>query len=159
MSFLLTLFAFQAAVWVVALSERGVKLSCFQCSWDGEKERSDSSRAQQDAVAEPVRSPLYGTETFKELPSKAQLFSHCDNCTKTDGACARWAFYTASQVRNVTWLCVNSVERGCFVEKMANQLRKEVCLCADQHHCNHTQRCTVVHFVLLSLLVAAHRLL
>ncbi|XP_075546611.1 uncharacterized protein LOC142579866 [Dermacentor variabilis] len=37
---------------------------------------------------------------------------------------------------NVTWMCVNSLETGCFVEYMASHFVKEVCLCADRHHCN-----------------------
>ncbi|CAN7944027.1 unnamed protein product, partial [Ixodes hexagonus] len=123
------------------------QIKCFQCSWDAEMEVDEKRRLHFKDLMEsedteglqgPLRPPFVGVETFAESPSEDQLKLHCETCKKTDGTCARWTYYTSEQPRNVTWLCVNSVEIGCFVEKLPNQLRKEVCLCKDQDFCNGT---------------------
>ncbi|KAL3218463.1 hypothetical protein MRX96_031535 [Rhipicephalus microplus] len=124
-------------------------LGCFQCSWlaeqvvDAERQKDLTKRwkeayeRSEDAIDNPFKEPLLGVDTFSEMPTKSQLFAHCSNCTKPDGMCARWTFYgNTGQPVNVTWMCVNSLETGCFVEYMASHFVKEVCLCADRHHCN-----------------------
>lgn len=124
-------------------------LSCFQCSWlaeqavDDERRRTAEKRWQatygdlERAIDNPFKPPLLGVETFSETPTVPQLAEHCGNCSKIDGACARWTFYgNTGQPVNSTWMCVNSLERGCFVENMGNHFTKEVCLCSDRHHCN-----------------------
>ncbi|KAL1473420.1 hypothetical protein MTO96_038691, partial [Rhipicephalus appendiculatus] len=124
-------------------------LSCFQCSWlaeqvvDEERQKDLAERwkkayeRSEGAIDNPFKEPLLGVETFSEMPTRSQLLAHCNNCSKPDGMCARWTFYgNTGQPVNVTWMCVNSLETGCFVEYMASHFVKEVCLCADRHHCN-----------------------
>lgn len=146
-------------------------IQCFQCSWDAEVEVDDERRKlleQQmkeiedpEGLQGPMKPPFLGINNFAEMPSRDQLALQCKNCTKMDGTCARWTYYTNEQPRNVTWLCVNSVEVGCFVEKLPNQLRKEVCLCKDQDYCNGTgtllpqAQLLLAMFLLLGLVAAA----
>ncbi|XP_077520025.1 uncharacterized protein LOC144129832, partial [Amblyomma americanum] len=125
-------------------------LSCFQCSWLAEQQVNTKLEKEfarrwekayghvEHAIDNPFKPPLLGKDAFSEPPTRADLASsRCGNCTKADGACARWTFYgNTGQPVNVTWMCVNSLATGCFVEHMANQFVKEVCLCADRHHCN-----------------------
>ncbi|XP_077560135.1 uncharacterized protein LOC144175005 [Haemaphysalis longicornis] len=124
-------------------------LSCFQCSWLAEqavdedrstateKRWNETYRDEEHRINNPFKPPLIGVETFSETPTRSQLADHCRNCSKIDGACARWTFYgNTGQPVNITWMCVNTLERGCFVENMGNHFTKEVCLCSDRHHCN-----------------------
>lgn len=124
---------------------RSVDLTCFLCSWNGEEKLTDEKRKelmkrwseQKDQPMEnPVKEPLLGLEAFTDMPVKSDLDKHCKSCTKSNNACARWSFYTNGKPRNVTWLCANTLERGCFVERLPNQLLKEVCICSDQNYCN-----------------------
>lgn len=137
-------------------------LSCFQCSWlaeqpvDSKREDEVAKRwmkayeRSEDAIDNPFKRPLLGVETFAEMPTRTQLAEHCDNCTKADGMCARWTFYgSTGQPLNVTWMCVNSLETGCFVEHMASHFVKEVCLCQDRHHCNAAGAATPISLVVV----------
>ncbi|XP_050040939.2 uncharacterized protein [Dermacentor andersoni] len=139
-------------------------LSCFQCSWlaeqpvdpqrqaDIEKRWRKAYERSEDAIDNPFKRPLLGVETFTEMPTRTQLAAHCDNCTRADGMCARWTFYGSTGLPvNVTWMCVNSLETGCFVEYMASHFVKEVCLCADRHHCNAAGVATPTPLVALLL--------
>nr|XP_050040939.1 uncharacterized protein LOC126537885 [Dermacentor andersoni] len=139
-------------------------LSCFQCSWlaeqpvdpqrqaDIEKRWRKAYERSEDAIDNPFKRPLLGVETFTEMPTRTQLAAHCDNCTRADGMCARWTFYGSTGLPvNVTWMCVNSLETGCFVEYMASHFVKEVCLCADRHHCNAAGVATATPLVALLL--------
>lgn len=131
-------------------SSRGYRnVSCFQCSWLAEQ-LVDANRSKEffkhwktayadseKAIDNPFKPPLLGMETFAEMPTRAQLAAHCNNCSKLDGVCARWTFYgNTGKPANVTWMCVNSRQTGCFTEHVSSHFTKEVCLCADRHHCN-----------------------
>ncbi|XP_075543533.1 uncharacterized protein LOC142577992 [Dermacentor variabilis] len=143
---------------VSCLSETGLyngpsrshrNVSCFQCSWLSEQSVDDERRKEfakrwkaayadsEKSIHNPFKSPLLGAETFAQMPTKAQLAARCNNCSKIGGACARWTFYgNTGKPANVTWMCVNSRQTGCFLEHVAMHFTKEVCLCADRHHCN-----------------------
>ncbi|KAH6936692.1 hypothetical protein HPB50_020613 [Hyalomma asiaticum] len=80
-------------------------LSCFQCSWLAEQVVDKTREVElamrwkktyqrsEDAIDYPFKEPLLGVETFSEMPTRSQLATHCDNCSKPDGMCARWTFY------------------------------------------------------------------
>ncbi|KAH7968481.1 hypothetical protein HPB52_008929 [Rhipicephalus sanguineus] len=123
-------------------------LSCFQCSWLAEqavtrdrheelaRHWKEAYKHSEGAIDNPFKEPLLGVETFSEMPTRSQLMVHCDNCSKPDGKCARWTFYgNTGQPVNVTWMCVNSLETGCFVEHMASHFDKETARTGD-----HKQR-------------------
>ncbi|XP_037277864.1 uncharacterized protein LOC119170724 isoform X1 [Rhipicephalus microplus] len=132
------------------LSSRGQRnVSCFQCSWLAEQP-VDANRSTEVAkrwntayadseklIDNPFKPPLLGIDTFAEMPTALQLAAHCNNCSKLDGMCARWTFYgNTGKPANVTWMCVNSEQTGCFKEQVSSHFVKEVCLCADRHYCN-----------------------
>lgn len=130
-------------------SRRHRNVSCFQCSWlseqtvDNERRKEFGKRwkatyaESEITIDNPFKPPLLGVETFAQMPTRAQLAAHCNNCSKIDGMCARWTFYgNTGKPANVTWMCVNSRQTGCFLEHVPKHFVKEVCLCADRHHCN-----------------------
>lgn len=130
-------------------NRRHRNVTCFQCSWLAEQpvdanrskeviKRWKTAYADSEKVIDyPFKPPLLGIETFAEMPTREKLAAHCNNCSKLDGMCARWTFYgSTGKPANVTWMCVNSKQTGCFTEHVSSHFVKEVCLCADRHHCN-----------------------
>ncbi|XP_022709596.1 uncharacterized protein LOC111272417 [Varroa jacobsoni] len=149
-------------------------MECYECTWDAYHKVDSAARKQKQKelqdfgkMSYPLKwmlpnSTFFGNEAISTYPEKADLERLCSKCSLGPSTvCVKWKFFTSvkNNPLNVTWGCVSSVERGCFEEKAAKDLYKEVCLCDSRHLCNSAlalrPRCyflpTYIYLLLTSL--------